>query len=303
MGVVGSIVGLAAFALQLAQSVVTLKEFCHNVKNAPDDVQELVHEIEIMGKFAERLGAKESQEAAQEIQGLAECEELAQRTLQRIKATSLELQTQIGRKKTRTSIKVALKQDAIERLCRNLARIRQDMYSLQLLCTSFETRAQMESLKRSLDDIRAGQAQMVGYTQILTMERTTGIRDADSNTSRCKRIGRTKEQDEHALEVHLVLPRWLCEYAWNLSFRRAAGRWTMSLRTHRVIGRDHPVWRLCTLGDWHGVRTLLEAREITVHDVRADDLEIGWTVLSVRVSSRSPSTWLTYTGGDDGGSL
>ena len=60
LSVVASAVGIAAFAQQLAQSVLKIKAFCADVKNAPQELQDTLSQIENISNTMTRLSRGEA---------------------------------------------------------------------------------------------------------------------------------------------------------------------------------------------------------------------------------------------------
>jgi hypothetical protein len=280
LGAVGSIVGVAAFAQQLAQSVYKIKRFCDNVRNAPSELQDTLEHIANMVALLENLG----QEAALDHEAshlpagaiLKQCLELCRRAAERINSIANDLQNELQTRKRRAAIHIVIRQDAMDKLLTRLDRSKSDLVLAYTMFSDARRSSEMEVLRKQLQEMQMGQAQIVqntrGRSSPTDEEQQNPVKAAVSR-QRKRRYGNISEK-----AVRFQLPAWFCSYACEISFQRASGCWNTSLKTFRILPWDHPASHMCMKGDVEGIRGLLDARKLTVHDRNP----AGSTIVTVR---------------------
>lgn len=107
------------------------------------------------------------------------------------------------------------------------------------------------------NEARDGQLHMVQYTRIVLSQLASLVATRSPTNRKCAECTR---------KLMFRLRRWLCEYAWDLAVERTGGGWTISLKCFKVIGWIHIAWGLIWHGDLDGIRSLLDRRELSLHD-------------------------------------
>jgi hypothetical protein len=117
-GAVASGLGVASLGIQIGQSILKLKEFVEKVKEAPETIQYLIAELEILNSILREL--KKSDEEAKELGvdslALRQCQDLCCRGSSELKDVLEEVQRKIGSRPTIGSLKAVLKMSSVEKL-------------------------------------------------------------------------------------------------------------------------------------------------------------------------------------------
>ena len=266
LSVVASGMGVAAFALQLAQSVTKIKKFCADVKNAPGELQEILDQIENISTIMARLGREETHSPSSSMNEdiLQGSLQICQKAVDRISALASDLQDEMKSRRLRTSVRTVLKQDTIEKMLAKLDRSKTDLHIAYSMYTDARRMKELENLRRCIGEMRDGQIQMMDYTRTVSMHHPEA---EDKNMPNPKRRHSTRRKAmECSQTLHIQLPRWLCQYAWDVAFVRASGCWTVSLRSFRVLGNDRAIWDVFYEDDVDGIRDLLDRRQLSIHD-------------------------------------
>jgi hypothetical protein len=117
-GTVASGLGVASLGIQIGQSILKLKEFVDKVKEAPETIQYLIAELEILNSILREL--KKSDEEAKELGvdslALQQCQDLCHRGSTELKDVLEDVQRKIGSRPTIGSLKAVLKVSSVEKL-------------------------------------------------------------------------------------------------------------------------------------------------------------------------------------------
>lgn len=117
LGTVSSVAGIAGLAIQAADGLLKLKRFCANVKEAPNELKQILGYMDVLSlQIHEILTAEESDHSFKRSSSLKAaiglCEELFNETL----ALVLQLDIAIGRNRTWVSVKKVIKNDYLKSL-------------------------------------------------------------------------------------------------------------------------------------------------------------------------------------------
>ena len=117
IGVIASGMGVASLAIQVADSLLKLKGFLDNVKEAPDEIKYLIEEIDTLGTLLSEFDADiPNGESELDSSSMRKCWEHCSRGLGILEAIVRELDMDIGRRRRIGSLKAALKTGSIKRL-------------------------------------------------------------------------------------------------------------------------------------------------------------------------------------------
>jgi hypothetical protein len=115
LALVSSGVGLASLAVQLVDSAIKLRCLWTDVKDAPEEVINLVHEIEVLGRL---LGTIKAVHAS--VPGNAmfdaifdQCCTLCEQGARNLESVARDLETLIKQKRTMGALRVVLKKDVV----------------------------------------------------------------------------------------------------------------------------------------------------------------------------------------------
>lgn len=149
MAEVATIAGLVTFGAQTVQAVVEAKRLVSAIKNAPEDVEELLEEVSHTQELLITLNKQHEALATQ-----ADLSPIWKESLRRcqdattvLNHTATELKQRIGRSNLRGSIKALLNKDVIKKL-RN--RLENAKYDLLLAQSCFDSALQLQQLTQHL---------------------------------------------------------------------------------------------------------------------------------------------------------
>lgn len=122
LGVAASGVGIVSLAIQLADSIKKLKDFCEDVRNVPDDIKYITHQLDILNL---QLGdvAKEQQTNPVDFnsdEGLKQCLAACQQGTAQLVTIVKELEDKIAKKGRMGAIRAVLRREKIAILGRRL---------------------------------------------------------------------------------------------------------------------------------------------------------------------------------------
>ncbi|KAK4891357.1 hypothetical protein LTR27_010011 [Elasticomyces elasticus] len=122
------VVGIASFAIQLADSIKKLQSFIAKVKNARVELDEILTNLKISQQWLDSLKNVANPAAGIDPTLMAACEQLCRRAVDRIKETVNELNISMQIKKHRTAIKFAWGTEEMERLLQKLETSKTDLH-------------------------------------------------------------------------------------------------------------------------------------------------------------------------------
>lgn len=255
--------GIVGIAQQLAESVYKIHAFYKDVRDAPAELLDTIASLEHVSNILIRL-AEEQQVAPNTIacQGIFYASlELCQRAVERVATVATELQKDLRQKRYRTGIKFVLKRRDTKAMLERLDRSKIDL----LLAYSMYTDA------RRASEAENKQAQIMAIVETLSVRDIKTAAEEGQEPEQLHRLPR-KSSSARTVEriggVRVRLPFWMRQYACDVAFERASGRWTVSLSTSRVF--DFGVWYMVRTGELDRIRDLLERRQLSIHDTTED---------------------------------
>ncbi|KAK4956230.1 hypothetical protein LTR10_005751 [Elasticomyces elasticus] len=127
-GVAAGAVGIASFAIQLADSIKKLQSFAAKVKNARVELDEILVNLEISLQWLDSIKNAANPAAGIDPTLMTACEQLCRRAVDRIRETADELDTSMQTKKCRTAIKLAWGTEEMDRLLQKLETSKADLH-------------------------------------------------------------------------------------------------------------------------------------------------------------------------------
>ena len=122
IGTISGVLGIASFGIQIADSVVKLKKFVDAVREAPQDIKDLLEEIELYGDIFSSVCIASSPD---EIFSASSA--LVQKCLDRclyganaLQSLALDWDAKIAKRKTIGGFKYLMKKDEIEKTRKRL---------------------------------------------------------------------------------------------------------------------------------------------------------------------------------------
>jgi hypothetical protein len=110
--------GIASLAIQIGDSILKFKEFWDSVKEAPEEVQWLIEEIQTLSNVLSEMGLNDTSGEVPLIRPeyMAKCLELCQKSADILETLLGELAVEIRKRKRVGGFKAVLKKGTIERL-------------------------------------------------------------------------------------------------------------------------------------------------------------------------------------------
>jgi hypothetical protein len=118
LGIVASGIGVASLAIQIGDSVMKLKDFWNAVKEAPEEVNYLIEEIETLSLVLSEIGANGDNDDTAQIGSASskKCLDLCRRGAEVLSTVVKEAEQEIAKKKRIGSVKMALKKGLVDSL-------------------------------------------------------------------------------------------------------------------------------------------------------------------------------------------
>lgn len=114
--------GIVASVIQIIDAVGKLKDLWNNVKNAPDDLGDCVHDIQRTAKLLEKSKKLISSSIGTSDDCLTDCTQDLDNALAALKGVTSDLQKGLHNNKRLGTLKVVLKKDDVVRGRRKLER-------------------------------------------------------------------------------------------------------------------------------------------------------------------------------------
>ena len=116
---VASAVGIAAFAVQVCEKILKLKSFIDEIKEAPEEIQYLVTEMNVLrlllSECVSSLAESQNSDTMRMI-GISECQQLCLDGTEILAKVVEEMQVEIKRNKLLGGFKVLAKKGTLERM-------------------------------------------------------------------------------------------------------------------------------------------------------------------------------------------
>lgn len=246
--VAASVIGIAGFGIQLAESVVKLKRFCSEVQGARRKLEGLTQDLRILVDLIDVISRRHA--GSPELCAALEPSLLSCNSATSELAILVEgLLDKARRKKLMGSVRAVMLDQKIRDLTDKVERTK----SLLTMATGFCIPEQILGQLATLIDAQqkanslavqamAGPSpqQSSGLTSFSSLssvdQRRVNIPNRSESTSMPKIGGRRYRFD--------VSP-WLLQCAWMLTAQRAYSGWDFSLRCYGKLPRDHPAAIAC----------------------------------------------------------
>ena len=271
LGAVASVINIATFPLDLAEAVHRIKEFCDRVSNAPEELQDVVDQISIMSDLMSQLSAAPAEGQTMERHCLKQCLDLCSRALERIRTVAKEMQDQLAKHKLRAAVKIALKQNVIDRMMKRLEHGKGLLQLAYQAYTSAQSRDLMTAQQNCIRDLFAGQTVILQRTRHFERsENSYNTADlAFSEKYKCQKQRRKENAWEREI-YRIETPTWLLSRVWFFAINRTLTGWTFPLQSYRILSErecwEDPAFLSCIKDDVLSLRRLLESRQATIRD-------------------------------------
>ncbi|KAI5206350.1 hypothetical protein E4T39_02413 [Aureobasidium subglaciale] len=245
--VVGLVVGVAGFSLQIADGIKKLVDFCQAVKDTPTELEDAIGDLKLLAEQYELIDRQVNASPSRNvvIEGILE---RASRACNNLETLLAEMNIEVKRKRIPGSIKAALKKATIqrfemrvERTLRTLhlaytdycsdfsALVLQETRSIQqgvqsLLATTphiYATAAHVSAMAPQVDMILVGSNS--SPTSSMAQSVTTG---SHITTARSQ----WQRQRQNTFSLKMRLP-WLTRRAYDLVFMQSTNGWNIMFRT------------------------------------------------------------------------
>lgn len=267
------VVGILGVAQQLTSSVIKIKQFCLNVKNAPDELLDTIQTLEHFSTMLKRLGEHQELRSnpLRNVDILEGSLHICAKAVDRISALALFLQPAKANEKHWQAVKIVLKQKEVDRMLSKLDRSKADLQLAYTMYTDACRQEEYRSIKHYIAEERHFLLQNLVSASASVPVSDSGQRDAVCDENGIQADSHlARSQPSHHIDqtaaIRIHLPTWICRHAWDVAYSRGCGQWKFSFKHINIITGDHPFIRLVETDDTDGVRRLLEARQLSVHD-------------------------------------
>ena len=239
LDVAAGALGITGIALQLSSSIFKIKKFCAEVQNAPDELQTIVQEIENLSNILASFTKDEPELASSETldDAFQASLGLCSKAVSRLSAVVSQLHGPTERIRIRNKVKIVLKRERIQSILEKLDRSKADLHLAYSIYENAQRRREFDSIRKYMDEERSNRIQMVEYIRTISQEQTAEHYADDDNLTREIRRRKIGTPFKHGsrIEICIQLPRWLCQYAWDVAVERACGRLTMTLKSYKIL--------------------------------------------------------------------
>lgn len=309
LGVVSGGAGLISLAIQLGDSALKLKRFYDNVRKAPQELEDLIFEIQTLGISLSEIDRTQHGQPGLPPDVMTGC----RKWTQQIKEVADEMEKSIQKRRLLGAAKMALSRGRLNELCTKLERAKTLlMLAFQLyLSASLSSHGQM--LARQVQQSRE-QTQLLGSMngavtqlpqQILLVvqenqrvpaledpenmflavdeaQEPVGAEEQSQVRPRSQPFATKNRQSKPQYRLHFS--NWFTCRTWELASTRGRDVWSVQIRTWNIRPDNAPIFKLCKAGDMAGVRKLIAGGEASVFDMDSSYKE---TTLHVRSSVAS----------------
>ena len=247
------VLGIVGVTYQIAQSAQKIRTFCKEVKDAPAELEALTHSVESLDTILIRL--KETAMTDSDIVSKVNADILSsslmgcQRAVERISSFVTKARHTMKTRRFRGSCTFVLKRRELKAMQENLDSSKLDL--LIATTTYYASNARtvtylQTTVIQNLDDqtFVSGESDGYAHARNVTYLPASPVLDSDDQTISAyedQPVGYAREWPPNVTAVsetsplRVQLPRWLCEHAWDISWQRAAGRWTFSMKSFRTL--------------------------------------------------------------------
>lgn len=270
--IAASVVGVAGVAQQLATSVWQIKTFCRDVKDAPQELSDLLDQLMYMIRALARISNEDFVATNGDV--LQEALKLCHKAAERVSTLANRLQSEMERRRRYTALKVAFKKKDIASMLAKLDRTKTDLHLACSLYSDARTSFKLDILRRYMEEACRDRLRTPEYGEIGRGPRpqVQHTNDAEKGNAQCSSLDLARRSKPHrrsetwSTDIHIRLPPWLCQYACDISFVSASGKWTTSLKTFKIVPTFAIAHLCCVKGRAQAIKGLLEERELSVHD-------------------------------------
>ncbi|KAK6948976.1 hypothetical protein Daesc_009048 [Daldinia eschscholtzii] len=309
LGVAASGIAVAQIAIQVGGAVVKLKQLWDEVKNVPDDIADLMDQIDcldpILWEAENGFSRCDSPSMLWDDLASKSMTVYCRKALQNLTGIVDELNHQItnakkGRRKI-TAVKVLLKKDSIQKLQKRLEN------AVQMLILAQQS--YLVALQRVQPDIII--QKFTALTALTAPQTQSGSQLIPYSTSKNEAqialteyheeadISRTATKPQWVHSTGWIMPcyfgrvciesfgssrkflfqspLWLSQRSWELHSNKALGAWKWNLKSYRVVPSNSKIIKLAQKGSPKDIQKLFDAGLASPYDRD----ERGWTLLHV----------------------
>jgi hypothetical protein len=309
LGVAASGMNVVSLAIQIAESLKKLKDFCDLMKAAPEAIRVAIDEVETLSFILEDIDRDMQTQCFPDQETKAavlKSYKLCWNSNEALKALVANLQRQLTKGKKRGRFKVAMNQDKIESFQNNLESAKVTM----LLANQWYDRAvQKQHWKRlelELLEVRCAISEMPNAMAAVTSEffgqrtasivqeefanapRTTSLSPPNWSSKRTRRVIPRKQQcgklwgfidvitcyQGHATStsISITLPKWIYARKFQVCLTRSYQGWDQSLRIYKTVPHSAPIFSCCKSGNLKGLQRLFGSDQASPFEVDPDGM-------------------------------
>ncbi|CZR66958.1 uncharacterized protein PAC_16857 [Phialocephala subalpina] len=297
VGLIASGMGIASLGIQIGSGIIKLKQLWDDVKDAPEEIQYLLEEIDMCSQVLSAVDDDDLPPSA------TKSLELCLRVARLLKATVEELEASLAKRKRLGGFKCVLKRGAIDKLRERLKSIQTRRYE-QILVHGGELRQQIEDLKvtrsQPANTKSSSSLQQISSTSSSgivapTKERADSVQSLSPTQLRYKELGgRSRKPTNASIRqkarlARLQTPKWLWYHARALELccLKVPSGWDFSIRLYNVIPWDSEIFDYACVGNVEGIQKLFQEGKASLFDRCNYD---GFTLLDFAASTLQTDT-------------
>jgi len=250
LNTMAEILGLVPIVLETASLVKKLRDYCHGVHTAREDIQGLSDEVESLHVVLHQIENVDFQIIAVELSAIRKCHADCSRANETLSAVVKELDHGLGARRLRTLVIYPLQKEKIKQLTEKLRRAKDSLRfacDAYMLCLIVSQQQQIQSLEayvhENLQDLPA---------RIVRASQAKSKNDAH-------RSGRHSDDSTGWLNV-----------IWSALTRGTFSAWHRPLRCDRDVDLNSEAFEAVQTGNLVELQRLICSGEATLYDVQSE---------------------------------
>ncbi|PQE05154.1 Ankyrin repeat-containing domain protein [Rutstroemia sp. NJR-2017a BVV2] len=304
---IASVMGIASFGITLLDGIKKAKEFWDAVKEAPDDIQYTLKELNTLKLVLEDIRKYDTDPAPIAPVAASQCMKLCREGVVVLEKLVQDLNSVVDKRRRFGSAKVVLKKETIKKLQDRLSSAQYILLLCRQTCTEAQQASyhavQIDTIKTNTLDMQLllQQEMQQGFqelkavvaqssVQIAPLRISTKIHTAqthfqapedDKTAIIAKRSRSGRKTEKPYFQSKIRMPLWFSRTSrtWDFAVHEIPSGWKHVFRQYYTIEFESPVLRCIRRGDVDGVRELLASKRATPFDRNA----FGTTLLDVLI--------------------
>ncbi|KAE8452633.1 hypothetical protein EG329_013892 [Mollisiaceae sp. DMI_Dod_QoI] len=272
IGLIASGMGIASLGIQIGSGIIKLKQLWDDVKDAPEEIQYLLDEIETLSQV---LSAVDDNEGLP--QSAAKSLELCSKGATLLKSILDDLQASVGKRKRLGGLKSVLKKGTVDRLRERLKALnnqhhasqkelaiahQRELQELKLTFSQSITTASFASQQHITSVTNSRITEVTEVTEeaedVVQSQSTVQFESKDGERN-CRKLPR-RYASQRRFMARFQTPRWFSTHvrALEICCAKAPFGWDFSIRPYQIVPRDSEIFEYAADGNIKDGWTVLD---------------------------------------------